>query len=114
MMAPSNQRQVEVLSEISDIIVKLSNEDLEPMGSLAEQITSSDPELGDRLLEAYALLIQLNDDVKSALEPLEPDTEDMEEERDVAIVEIEVDEADTEDRQHTGREQGKGCPKQQK
>jgi hypothetical protein len=113
-MAPSNRRQVEALSEISDIIVKLSDEDLERMESLAEQITSFDPELGDRLLDAYALLIQLNDDVESALERLEPDTEDMEEERDLAIVEIEADKADTEDREHTGREQGKGRPKQQK
>jgi hypothetical protein len=48
MMAPSNRNRVEALAEISDITVKLSDEDLERMESLAEQITSFDPELGDR------------------------------------------------------------------
>jgi hypothetical protein len=47
MMAPSNRNRVEALAEISDIPVKLSDEDLERMESLAQQITSLNPELGD-------------------------------------------------------------------
>jgi hypothetical protein len=39
MMAPSNRNQVEALSEISDIIVKLSDEDLERMESLMESLS---------------------------------------------------------------------------
>jgi hypothetical protein len=101
-MTPSSRKQVEALSEVSDIIVKLSDEDLERMESLAEQITSFDPELGDRILDAYLLLSQLNDDVESALERLEPDPEDMEEE-DIEIVEVEAHEADAEDQQGTDR-----------
>jgi hypothetical protein len=93
MMASSNRKQVEVLSEISDIIVKLSDEDLERMESLAEQITSFDPELGDRILDAYALLTQLNNDVETALERTQPDTEDQED---------------------AGKEQGKSRRKRQK
>jgi hypothetical protein len=114
MMASSNRKQVEVLSEISDIIVKLSDEDLERMESLAEQITSFDPELGDRILDAYALLTQLNNDVETALERTQPDTEDMDEEEDIEIAEIEAHETDTEDQEDAGKEQGKSRRKRQK
>jgi hypothetical protein len=113
MMAQSNRKQVEALSEISNIIVKLSDEDLERIESLAEQITPYDPELGDRILDAYALLTQLNDDVELALERLEPDTEDMEEE-DIEAAEAEANETDAEDEEDLGEEQEKGRLKRQK
>jgi hypothetical protein len=112
MMAPSNRNRVEALAEISDITVKLSDEDLERMESLAEQITSFDPELGDRILDAYVLLSRLNDDLESALERLEPDPEDMEE-KDVEIIEIEAHEGHAEDQEGEGRKQGKGRPNRQ-
>ena len=112
-MAQSNEQQVEVLSEISDIIVQISDEDLERMESLAEQITPYDPELGDRILDAYALLTQLNDDVELALERLEPDTEDMEEE-DIEAVKAEANETDAKDEEDSGEEQEKGRLKRQK
>ena len=114
MMAQSNRKQVEALSEISDIIVKLSDEDLERMESLAEQIRPFDPELGDRILDASTLLTQLNDDVESALERLEPDTEDMEEEEGIEIAEIEAHEPDAEDEEDAGEEQRKARPKRRK
>jgi hypothetical protein len=114
MMASSNQKQVEVLSEISDIMVKLSDEDLERMESLGEQVTSFDPELGDRILDAYTLLTQLNDDVETALERMEPRTEDMEEEEHMEIAEIEAHETDAEDQEDAGQEQGKIRRKRQK
>jgi len=114
MMASSNRKQVEVLSEISDIIVKLSDEDLGRMESLAEQITSFDPELGDRILDAYALLTQLNDDVETALERMEPETENMEDEEDIEIAEIEAHETDAEDQEDAGKEHGKSRRKRQK
>jgi hypothetical protein len=113
-MASSNRKQMEVLSEISDLIVKLSDEDLERMESLAEQITSFDPELGDRILDAYALLTQLNDDVETALERMEPDTEDMEGEEDFEIAEVEAHETDAEDQEDAGKEQGKSRRNRQK
>jgi hypothetical protein len=106
MMASLNRKQVEVLSEINDIMVKLSNEDLERMESLAEQITSFDPELGDRILDTHALLTQINDDVETALEGMVPNTEDMEEE-DIEIADIEAHEMDAEDQKEAGKEQGK-------
>jgi len=112
MMAQSNRKQVEALSEISNIIVKLSD-DLERMESLAEQITPYDPDLGDRILDAYALLTQLNDDVELALERLEPDTEDMEEE-DIEPAEAEANETVAEDEEDLGEEQKKGRLKRQK
>jgi hypothetical protein len=111
MMAQSNRKQVEALSEISNIIVKLSDEDLERMESLAEQITPYDPELGDRILDAYALLTQLN--VELALERLEPDTEDMEEE-DIEAVKAEANETDAKVGEDSGEEQEKGRLKRQK
>ena len=113
MMAQSNRKQVEALSEISDIIVKLSDEDLERMESLAEQITPFDPELGDHILDAYTLLTQLNDEVELALERLEPDTEDedMEEEEDAVA---EANGTDAEDEEDAGKEQGKTRPKRKK
>lgn len=114
MLASSNRKQVEVLSEISHIIVKLSDGDLERMESVAEQITSFDPELGDRILDAYALLTQLNDDVETSLERMEPDTEDMEEEEDIEIAETEAHETDAEDQEDTTKEQGKSRRKRQK
>ena len=114
MMAQSNRKQVEALSEVSDIIVKLSDEDLERLESLAEQITPFDPELGDRILDASSLLTQLNDDVELALERLEPDTEDMEEEEDVEAAEGEANETDMEDEEDAGKEQGKARSKRKK
>jgi len=114
MMAPSKRKQVEALSEIGDIIVKLSDDDLERMESLAEQITPFAPELGDRILEATTLLTQLHDDVESALERLEPDTEDTEEEEGIAIAEIGAHEPDAEGEEHAGEERRKARPKRQK
>jgi hypothetical protein len=114
MMAQSNRKQVESLSAISDIIVKLSDEDLERMESLAEQITPLDPELGDRLLDASTLLTQLHDDVESALERLEPETEDMEEEEGIEIADIEAHETDAEGEEDAGEGQRKARPKRRK
>lgn len=112
-MARSNRKQVEALSEISDIIVKLSDEDLARMESLAEQITPFEPELGDRILDAYTLLTQLSDDVELALERLEPDTEDTEEE-DIEVAKAEANETDLEEEDQAGEEQGKGRSKRRK
>jgi hypothetical protein len=106
MMASSNRKQMKMLSDISHIIVKLSDEDLERMESLAEQITSFDPELGDRILDAHALLTQIKDDVETALEGMEPDPEDIEEE-DIEIADIEAHEMDAEDQKEAGKERGK-------
>ena len=49
MMAHSNQKQVEALSEIGDIIVQICDEDLERMVSLAEHIMRLNRELGNRI-----------------------------------------------------------------
>jgi hypothetical protein len=114
MLASSNRKQVEVLSEISHIIVKLSDGDLERMESVAEQITSFDPELGGRILDAYALLTHLNDDVETALERIEPDTKDIEDKEAIGIAEIEAHETDAEDQEEAGKEQGKIRRKRQK
>jgi hypothetical protein len=102
-MASSDRKQVEALSAISDIIVQISDEDLERMESLAQQITQFDRELGERILDAYTLLIQLNDDVESALERLESDREEMEE-GDLDEAETDVDEmaAEGEDEEDSG------------
>jgi hypothetical protein len=105
MMTSSRRKQVEALSEISDIVVKISEEDLERMESLAERITPFDPELGDRILEAYTLLSQLNDEMESALERLEPDTEDLEEEEDIDAAAADASETDAEDAEEAGEEQ---------
>ena len=113
-MEQSNQRQVEALSAISDIIVKISDEDLERMESLAQQITQFDRELGDRILDAYTLLSELNDNVESALERLEPDVEDMEEAEDLEAAEAEEIEMDAEDEEDTGEEEGRGRSKRKK
>jgi hypothetical protein len=113
-MAQSHRKQVAALSEISDIIVKISDEDLARMESLAEQITPFDPELGDRILEAYTLLSQLNDDVEAALERLEPDTDDIEEEEDLDAAAADASETDVEDAEEAGEEPGKARPKRKK
>jgi hypothetical protein len=113
-MALSHRKQVEALSEISDIVVKISEEDLERMESLAEQITPFEPELGDRILEAYALLSQLNEEVEAALERLEPDTEDMEEEEDLEAAAANASETDAEDAEEMGDEQRKAPRKRTK
>jgi hypothetical protein len=113
-MALSHRKQVEALSEISDIVVKISEEDLERMESLAEQITPFEPELGDRILEAYALLSQLNEEVEAALERLEPDTEDMEEEEDLDAAAANASETDAEDAEEMGDEQRKAPRKRTK
>jgi hypothetical protein len=126
VMAKSNQNQMEALSEISDIIVQISDEDLERMESLAEQITRFNQELGSRILEACSLLIQLNDDVELALDRLEPDTEDEIEEEDeedetleaaeveAAEVEVDEDEMDIEDEEDEEEERGRGRPKRRR
>jgi hypothetical protein len=120
-MAQSNQKQVEALSEVSDIIVQISDEDLERMESLAEQITRFNQELGSRILEACSLLIQLNDDVELALERLEPDTEDEieedeedEEDEDLETAEAEADQTDMEDEEDEEEEKGRGRSKRKK
>jgi hypothetical protein len=114
MMAPSHRKQLEALSAISDIIVKLSDEDLERLESLAEQMTPFDPELGDRILDASTLLTQLHDDVELALERLEPDPEDMEEEDDMEAAEAEAHATDMEDEEEAGEELGKTRSKRKK
>jgi len=96
MMAHSNQKQVEALSEIGDIIVQICDEDLEHMVSLAEHIMRLNRELGNSILDACSLLTQLNDDVESSLERLEPDIEDIEDE-DLEAAEAATNEMDTED-----------------
>ena len=119
-MAKSNQNQVEALSEISDIIVQISDEDLERMELLAEQITRFNQDLGSRILEACSLLIQLNDDVELALERLEPDTEDEieEDEEDEGLEAIEAeadeDEMDMEDEEDEEEERGRGRSKRRR
>ena len=114
MMAPLHRKQLEALSAISDIIVKLSDEDLERLESLAEQMTPFDPELGDRILDASTLLTQLHDDVELALERLEPDPEDMEEEDDMEAAEAEAHATDMEDEEEAGEELGKTRSKRKK
>ncbi len=119
-MAQSNQKQVEALSEISDIIVQISDEDLARMESLGEQITRYDRELGSRVLDACSLLTQLNDDVEAALERLEPDVdeeiEDLEdvEDEDLEAAEAAMDQTDAEDEEDEGQEKGKGRSKRKK
>ncbi len=120
-MAPSNRQQVEALSELSDIIVQISDEDLERMELLAQEIRQFDRELGTRLLETHALLLQLNDDIEVALERLEPDIEEdeedmeeMEEDQDIepALGEAEeIEEIDDIDEEDTGGKKGKARPK---
>jgi hypothetical protein len=116
-MAKSNQNQVEALSEISDIIVQISDEDLERMELLAEQITTFNHELGSRILEACSLLTQLNDDVELALERLEPDIEDEieedeeDEDLEAAEAELDEDEIDIEDEEDEEEERGRGRSK---
>jgi len=85
-VAQSNRKQVEALSEISDIIVQISDDDLERMELLAQQVTRFDREVGSRILEVHALLIQLDEDVETALERLDPGIEEdeyIEEDEDV-------------------------------
>jgi hypothetical protein len=114
MMAPSNPNQVEALSEIGDIIVQISDGDLERMEALAQHITQFDRELGDRILAAHALLIQLNDEVESALERLEPDTEDMEEDETMEAAEAEANETDAEDEEEAGEKKREPRSKRKK
>jgi hypothetical protein len=120
-MAQSNQKQVEALSEVSDIIVQISDEDLERLESLARQIARFDGQLGDRVLEAHALLIQLHEDVEAALECLEPDIdeeidedEEIEDDEDLEATEIEVDDTDAEDEEDEDEERGRTRSKRKK
>jgi hypothetical protein len=110
IMAQSNQKQVEALSEISDIITQIPYEDLERMELLATEISGFNREIGDNILEAHNLLIQLNDAIESALERLEPDIEedeeDMEEdedEEDFNEITAESDDVDDEDEEQNDR-----------
>jgi len=108
IMAQSNQKQVEALSEISDIVAQIPYEDLERMELLATEISRFNREIGDNILEAHNLLIQLNDAVESALERLEPDIEedeeDMEEdEEDINEITAESDDFDDEDEEQNDR-----------
>jgi hypothetical protein len=104
IMAQSNQKQVEALSEISDIIAQIPYEDLERMELLAQEISTFDRGIGGDILEAHNLLIQLNDAIESALERLEPDIEEDEEdieededEEDIDETMVESDDLDDED-----------------
>jgi hypothetical protein len=63
---------------------------------------------------SYTLLTQLNDDVETALERMEPGTEDRAEEEHMEIAEIEAHETDAEDQEDAGQEQGKIRRKRQK
>jgi hypothetical protein len=114
VVALSDQKRVEVLTEISDIIVQISDEDLEHMESLAQHVMQFDRQLGDRLLEAHALLIQLHDDVETALERLEPDIEEeIEEDEEIEdealeVTEAELDEIDEEDEEEEDEDEGRG------
>jgi hypothetical protein len=78
-MAQPNQKRIEALSEISDIILQIPDEDLERMELLAQQIFSFDREISENILEVHNLLIQLNDAIESALDELEPDIDEDEE-----------------------------------
>lgn len=112
-MAQSHQSQVEALSEISDIIVQISDEDLIRMESLAEEITGFNQDLGSRILDACSLLTQLYDDVESALERLEPETEDeIEGDEDLEVAEAEANEM--EDAEDEGEEKRKSRSKRKK
>jgi len=114
-MAQSRQSQVEALSEISDILVQISDEDLTRMESLAEDITRFNQDLGSRILDACSLMAQLYDDVESVLERLEPDTEDaIEEDEDLEAAEAEVNETETEDEDDEGEGRGRSPSKRQK
>jgi hypothetical protein len=116
ILAQLNPKQVEALSAISDIIVQISDDDLERMESLAQQITPFDRELGDRILDAYTLLIQLNDDVESALERLEPDLEEeeMEDDEDLEAAAAEADETNVGNEEDAAEERGKARSKRKK
>jgi hypothetical protein len=128
IVAQSNQKQVEALSEVGDIIVQISDEDLVRMESLAQQIARFDRQLGDRITEAATLLAQLNDDVETVLERLEPDVEedeeidveeeeieDIAEDEDLEDAEAEAIEADAEDEaDDEGKGRGKGRAKHKK
>jgi hypothetical protein len=114
-MAQSHQSQVEALSEISDIIVQISDEDLIRMESLAEEITGFNQDLGSRILDACSLLTQLYDDVESALEHLEPETEDeIEGDEDLEVAEAEANETEMEDAEDEGEEKRKSRSKRKK
>jgi hypothetical protein len=127
IVAQSNPKQVEALSEVSDIIVQISDEDLTRMESLAQQIARFDHQLGDRITEAYTLLTQLNDDVEMALERLEPDVEEdeeievdedniitIDEDEDLEDAEAEAADTDANDEEDEGTGRGKGQSKRKK
>ena len=102
-MAQSNQKQLEALSEISDIIAQIPYEDLERMELLAQEISTFDREIGGNILEAHNLLIQLNDAIESALERLEPDLEEDEEDIEEDEDMVESDDLDDEDEEQDDR-----------
>jgi hypothetical protein len=106
-------------ARVGDIIVQISDEDLELLESLAQRISKFDGSLGERILDACALLTQLNDDVESALERLESEMEeeielDIEEEDEVEIAEAEVNETDVEDEEGEPEKKGKPRSKRKK
>jgi hypothetical protein len=70
--------------------------------------------MNEAFLDASTLLTQLNDDVELALERLEPDTEDMEEEEDMEAAEAEANATDMEDEEDAGEEQGKARSKRKR
>jgi hypothetical protein len=114
-MAQSHQSQVEALSEISDIIVQISDEDLIRLESLAEEITQFNQDLGSRILDACSLLTRVYDDVESALERLEPDTEDaIEGDEDLEDAEAIANETEMEDEEDEDEEERKPRSKHKK
>ena len=113
-MAQSHRQQVQALTEIGDIIVQISDEDLERMALLAQQITKFDRELGDRILAAHGLLTQLNDEVESALERLEPDPDEVEVDEGMEVAEAEASEPEAEDEEDTVEQKRKPRSKRKK
>lgn len=107
-MAQSNKKQVEALSEISDIIVQISEEDLERLESLAEQITRFNRDLGNRILDTCSILTELNDEVESVLDHMELDREDEDvgEDEDVEVAEMDEEDKEDED-EEKGRKRSK-------
>jgi hypothetical protein len=77
------------------------------LGAAGPRVASSCRLMSEAFLDASTLLTQLKDDVELALERLEPDTEDMEEEEDMEAAEAEANATDMEDEEDAGEEQGK-------
>ena len=74
MTAQSRQKLLDALSETQEIIAQISDDDLDRMESLAEEITQVDEEMGGRIAGLHALLVFVREAVLSTLEDLQPAT----------------------------------------